>query len=900
MQAAEALDHAHQLGVVHRDVKPANLLVDGRGSLWVTDFGLAQVQQSEASLTRTGDLVGTLRYMSPEQALAKRVVIDHRTDVYSLGATLYELLTLRPAFGGNDRQELLRQIAFDEPLSPRRLNRAVAAELEVVVLKALEKNPAERYVTAQELADDLRRWLDDRPIQARRPSLLQRARKWARRHQPAVRTGVALLVLAAILCGGAGAWWLQKRAGAQADARAALAEAGRYQEQERWSEGLSAARRAQGVLAGLWADAALSRGADDLARDMEMAQRLEEARLKATASGGGRFDWETTNDAYGEAFQWYGLDVEHLDPQEAGERIRSRSIRQQLAMAVDDWALNRRALKVAGWERLVAATRVADPDLWRNRLRDAMAGKDPRAVEEFAASDPGEQSPLATAELFFALADRTPAAERAAVFLREARRRHPEDFWLNYQLAFCLGTLRRPQLEEAIHYATAAAALRPQSSGVRTTLAGLLLRRGQPEEAIAECHEALHLYPDDWGAHSNLGVALKAKGRLDEALNEFREAVRLARKSPAAHYNLGHLLADKGQMDEATREYREAVRLKKDYPEAHYHLAVALGDQGQLADAIAEFQEAIRLKKDYLQAHCDLGLYLTRSHRLDDAVAELRKAVQLRKDFAPAHNDLGIAFKEKGLFDEAINEFREAIRIQKDYAEAHCNLGNLLRRRGQFRGAAEELRLGHEIGSRNPRWPYPSAEWLRETERLADLDARLPRLLRGEARPADAEECLALARLCLDPKQLYAASARWYGEAFAARPDLPGDLRSGHRYDAACAAALAGRGEGKDADHLDDKERARLRNQSLAWLRAELDAWRRVLDRQPDKARAVARQKIQQWLSDTDFNGVRGPDALAKLPAAEREPWRQLWADIAETVARAQGRAGTESQPASK
>src|SRR5207248_1474891 len=150
-QAAEALDHAHQVGVVHRDVKPGNLLLDGRGSLWVTDFGLAQFQ-SDAQLTMSGDLLGTLRYMSPEQALAKRVTVDHRTDVYSLGATLYELLTLEPAFGGDDRQELLRQIAFEEPGRPRRLNRAVPAELETVVLKALEKNPADRYATAGELA----------------------------------------------------------------------------------------------------------------------------------------------------------------------------------------------------------------------------------------------------------------------------------------------------------------------------------------------------------------------------------------------------------------------------------------------------------------------------------------------------------------------------------------------------------------------------------------------------------------------------------------------------------------------------------------------------------------------------------------------------------------------------
>jgi WD40 repeat protein/serine/threonine protein kinase len=184
VQAAEALEHAHQLGVVHRDVKPANLLVDGRGHLWITDFGLAQVR-GDAKLTITGDLLGTLRYMSPEQALANRVAIDHRTDIYSLGATLYELLTLEPAFGGSDRQELLRQIAFEEPRPPRRLNKAIPAELETVVLKALEKSPTDRYATAQELADDLDRFLQDRPIRARRPSLFQVARKWARRH-PAV------------------------------------------------------------------------------------------------------------------------------------------------------------------------------------------------------------------------------------------------------------------------------------------------------------------------------------------------------------------------------------------------------------------------------------------------------------------------------------------------------------------------------------------------------------------------------------------------------------------------------------------------------------------------------------------------------------------------------------------
>ena len=162
-QAAEGLDYAHGLGIVHRDVKPANLLVDGRANVWITDFGLAQFQ-TQAGLTQTGDLVGTLRYMSPEQAGGQHVLVDHRTDVYALGATLYELLTLRPIFDGQDQRTLLHQILNDEPKLPRALAPAIPAELETIVLKAVAKVPTERYATARDFADDLHRYLRDEPI----------------------------------------------------------------------------------------------------------------------------------------------------------------------------------------------------------------------------------------------------------------------------------------------------------------------------------------------------------------------------------------------------------------------------------------------------------------------------------------------------------------------------------------------------------------------------------------------------------------------------------------------------------------------------------------------------------------------------------------------------------------
>jgi hypothetical protein len=208
-QAAEAIDYAHGMGIVHRDLKPANLLVDDRGNVWVTDFGLAAFH-TDAGLTQTGDLLGTLRYMSPEQASGKRVLVDQRTDIYSLGATLYELLTLRPIFEAGDRQLLLQQILHEEPKPPRVVDPSIPAELETITLKAVAKVPAERYASARELAEDLQRFLREEPILARRTTLTQRARKWLRRHPSVVAAGAILLVLTAL--GSLLSVWLIQRA----------------------------------------------------------------------------------------------------------------------------------------------------------------------------------------------------------------------------------------------------------------------------------------------------------------------------------------------------------------------------------------------------------------------------------------------------------------------------------------------------------------------------------------------------------------------------------------------------------------------------------------------------------------------------------------------------------------
>ena len=179
MQVAEALEYAHKQGIQHRDIKPSNLLLDAQGTVWVTDFGLAKADDQQ-NLTHTGDILGTLRYMPPEAFEGKT---DARSDVYSLGLTLYEMLAFRPAFDEKERNRLIKQVTEAEPDRLGKLNRHVPRDLETIVHKAIDKDPARRYASAGALAEDLQRFVEDEPIQARRVSQRERLGRWSRRHK---------------------------------------------------------------------------------------------------------------------------------------------------------------------------------------------------------------------------------------------------------------------------------------------------------------------------------------------------------------------------------------------------------------------------------------------------------------------------------------------------------------------------------------------------------------------------------------------------------------------------------------------------------------------------------------------------------------------------------------------
>ncbi len=211
-QAAEALSHSHEAGILHRDVKPANLIVGDNGQLWVTDFGLARLQD-DTDLTRAGSLIGTIRYMSPEQSADRRDLIDGRTDIYSLGMTLYETLARRHAFAGIDGQALIDRMAAADPPPLRSVSPAIAVDLEVIVIRATARAPGDRYASAALLADDLHRFAEGRPIRARRPTLVEVWRRRAVRPERVVEAAQALFWFGVLLTGINAATLLGQRLG---------------------------------------------------------------------------------------------------------------------------------------------------------------------------------------------------------------------------------------------------------------------------------------------------------------------------------------------------------------------------------------------------------------------------------------------------------------------------------------------------------------------------------------------------------------------------------------------------------------------------------------------------------------------------------------------------------------
>ncbi len=768
---------------------------------------------------------------------------------------------------------------------------------------------------------------------------VERARAESGRARLRMAMAAALSTLLAVVVGGG--WFLTSRLAAQArraesdgivgaavaKAEALAGEAGRAGPDaiEAWRSALSAAESAKAALAGRPASPALAgrveashaaaslamsrarERAERLVADRRLVRGLDEARLAGAAVKDGHFDTAARTAAYASTFREAGIAFGRQPTAEIAARLSGAEGRERIAAALDDWSSYApAALK----PDLAAVAGAIDPA--RNPLRRAIRSGDRAALLAVAREGPAGLTAPAAVLLAGALIKRDARDEAIAV-LRAALARSPGDIWLNHDLGVTLDAAKPPRPEEAVRYLTAALALRPDSAGVHSNLGNALGMQGKPAEAESAHRAAIALDPRYAMAHVNLGTALRDQGKPAEAESAYRAAIALDPKFAPAHNNLGRALRDQGKVPEAESAYRAAIALDPKLAPAHVNLGNALRDQGKPAEAESAHRAAIALDPKYALAHNNLGAALGMQGKPAEAESAYRAAIALDPKFAPAHNNLGSALRDQGKvpeaesayraaialdpkfamahsnlgsalrardkLPEAESAYRAAIALDPEYADAHCNLGHLLRVLGRFDEALEEYRLGHELGSGMPGWNSPSAEWVRQAEGMVALAKRLPAVVKGEDRPRDAAEGLALAKMGYD-KGLHAAASRLWAAALESDPKLAEDRRAPHRYDAACAAALAGCGRGKDDPAPDEAARAKLRAQALGWLRAELSAWKRVaMTVAPDNKESVA-GALAHWKRDGDLAGVRDEAGLAKLPEAERADWKALWADV--------------------
>jgi tetratricopeptide (TPR) repeat protein/serine/threonine protein kinase len=810
----QAIQHAHQKGIIHRDLKPSNVLValyDGKPVPKVIDFGVAkaagQPLTEQTLVTGFGNIIGTLEYMSPEQAELNQLDIDTRSDIYSLGVLLYELLTGTPPFSRKELEqagmlEMLRVIREQEPskpstklstadglptlaanrgTEPAKLTKLIRGELDWIVMKSLEKDRGRRYETANGFAMDVQRYLADEPVQACPPSTAYWLRKFTRRNKAALALSTAVMVALMVVIGAVG-WTLRDRAAREtlalqerahrrarvsAQVELAFSEAKRAREQAltltgdpyQWKAATSAARFALKSATGIAAQdhqalspemrnkiEALESDLDDDEQDRQFAARFDLIRLEQSDLNPANYSFrlDSAYPAVQAALQdSYQIQIGSTPVDVARRTIHSRPPAVQKIV----WASLEVALANAPSADTVA----------REWLKEILKSVDdvPWRQRARESVDAGDWDALAAlvgeltearepAADLLRLAIRAPAdSPQRLAMLERIHGEYPGDFWANYQLAISLAEQSPPQLEDATRYLTAAHALRPTSPGTALKLGELLLNRGRHNAALEVFQNVVTLEPDFDFAHLELGLALIELNRLDEAETEMRRAIQIRPDFPGGTWGLGLVQHRRGELVEAESLLRTAVERGSDYYWFHFSLACVLLETARPADAEAEFHKATSLDPRIAMGHFWLGRSLEAQGKLEKAQVCYLEAIRRQPGYFDAHRRLAELRRTRGTASEDESLLRASPEQKPDDEDVQLQRALLLKSDGKYTEA--ETILSHALRK------HPENVW---------LYFELAQVLASLKRPAEAEMTFREG-IRLNPR------ADWLHESFA-------------------------------------------------------------------------------------------------------------------------------------
>ncbi len=568
---AGAVHAAHLAGIVHRDLKPGNILLSSDKTPKIGDFSLARRIERDSTIMTNARQAGTPSYMAPEQAAGEPNAIQPAVDIYSLGAVLYELLTGRPPFKAETSAETRQQVITEEPVPPSRLNSRVPFDLQTICLKCLQKDPARRYESAADLADDLQRFTRGEPILARPVGVAERTLKWCRR-RPATTLAIAFSVLAitGVIAGGI---WLQRleharhteavlrREGARTSIESALPLLSQFVKSRQWSDAAGVLSTAQARLSDAdlpELDVRVAAAADEF----EVAQELDHIRQSFPEHEPGETGYtdRPTRDSYVRIFRRLGIGSD-VEVETAAARVRESPLRESILAALDHAAFTERfSTDHTELTRLLAVGRASAPNSWQDRFRNPYTWQELASLQELVKDAPNaEPAPpshqiVMIGILLSGLEDYATTIE----ILRAAQLRDPADFWVNLELGHTLRRAGKPA--EAVQFLRVATAQKPAHFVGWTELGRTLYLSGKLEDAIPPLRKAIAIQPDlpaNWVLLINsLGVC----EQWEEALATERAAAAAIPNfvMPADTLELLHLC--RGRVAAVKREWLVAAK----------------------------------------------------------------------------------------------------------------------------------------------------------------------------------------------------------------------------------------------------------------------------------------------------------------------------------------------------